>query len=344
MRKKTLIKLVYAAAAFFMFASNRIYAIYPRDFGKTADGFYYEITKDGTETIITGYSGDKTGINIPETIEGKTVTSIGSQAFVWRSEITSVNIPSTVDSIGLSAFAKCLSLEKINIPDEVDIISENTFHDCEKLTEIILPEYLSEIKRNAFENCISLAHIEFPDSLKIIGNSAFENCISLTHIELPDDLKTIGNSAFENCKSLKAISIPAVFSVGDHSFKGCHSLEKVEIAEGVELIDEYAFAECLNLTEIIIPASVEKIAENAFIACPGTMVIKGYPDSFAEGFAKAKGIRFEISEPAAEYIEKTSMGQRQMIVMIISLWLPALAVASALIVIVAKRQKKEKNG
>lgn len=49
---------------------------------------------------IKKYLGSDSTVMIPETIEGKTVTSIGGHAFRGCSSLTEITIPSSVTSIG----------------------------------------------------------------------------------------------------------------------------------------------------------------------------------------------------------------------------------------------------
>ena len=54
----------------------------------------YTVLSDGT-VEITYYKGTDANVVIPDTIDGRTVTSIGDSAFLMRTGITSVEIPET---------------------------------------------------------------------------------------------------------------------------------------------------------------------------------------------------------------------------------------------------------
>jgi hypothetical protein len=69
---------------------------------------------DGTVTI-TDYTGGAADIIIPDTLDGKSVTVIGNEAF-HNKRLTSVVIPSSVTTIGSSAFAYN-QLRSVTIPD-----------------------------------------------------------------------------------------------------------------------------------------------------------------------------------------------------------------------------------
>lgn len=67
---------------------------------------------------------------IPKEIEGASVTSIGSRAFVDCRSLTEITIPDSVTSIGFEAFQECTSLTEIAIPDGVTSIGSNAFSGC----------------------------------------------------------------------------------------------------------------------------------------------------------------------------------------------------------------------
>ena len=101
--------------------------------GVTENGVEWGLTKEGVITIA-GYSGTSTEVIIPETINGHSVTSIGSDAFSGCSNLTSIEIPSSVTSIGKGAFFGCSSLTSIVIPNSVTNIGAYAFSDCSSLT------------------------------------------------------------------------------------------------------------------------------------------------------------------------------------------------------------------
>ena len=70
--------------------------------GVTGGELAYQDT--GASIAITGYSGSPTAVDIPATINGKSVTSINSYAFSGCASLTSVIIPSSVTAIGERAF------------------------------------------------------------------------------------------------------------------------------------------------------------------------------------------------------------------------------------------------
>ena len=124
-----------------------------------SENIKYEI-KDGTVTI-TGCDIKASGeLIIPAIIEGKTVTSIGNEAFRDCKSLTSITIGNGVTSIGGNAFLFC-SLTSITIPDSVTSIEGGAFLGCTSLTSITIPDSVTSIGRKAFYACTSLTAVTF---------------------------------------------------------------------------------------------------------------------------------------------------------------------------------------
>jgi len=93
----------------------------------------YKITSDSVS--ITDCDRKALGeLIIPAAIEGKSVTSIGIDAFEKCITLTNITIPDSVTSIGRYAFARCSSLTSITIPDSVTSIGRDAFGGCTSLT------------------------------------------------------------------------------------------------------------------------------------------------------------------------------------------------------------------
>ena len=144
---------------------------------ETYGDYQYNI-ENGTVTI-TKYIGSGGNVTIPSKINGKSVTSIGDQAFSKSKNLTSISIPDGVASIGNWAFAYT-SLTNINIPDSVTSIGENTFYSCSKLTSITIPYGVKSLDGYTFWQCNSLTSIIIPDSVTVIDGWAFYGCDDLT--------------------------------------------------------------------------------------------------------------------------------------------------------------------
>ena len=261
------------------------------------------LTFDKKTGTVTNCNPSVTKANIPHTIKGVTVTSIGGSAFRYCTSLTSVTIPDSVTSIGGWAFTDCASLTSVTIPDGVTSIGEYTFSWCTSLTSATIPDSVTSIGEFAFHNCKSLTSMTIPRSVVSIGYDAFGWCESLTSVTILDGVRSIGNSAFTDCKSLTSVTIPnSVTSIGRGAFSSCASLTGIWVAEGnshyvsdasgvlfnkdkttlvqcpgafavytipgsVTSIGDDAFSGCASLTSVTIPDSVTSIGNYAFSCC-----------------------------------------------------------------------------
>ena len=261
------------------------------------------LTFDKKTGTVTDCDPSVTKANIPHTIKGVAVKSIGESAFRYCTSLTSVTIPDSVTSIGGWAFTDCASLTSVTIPDGVTSIGEYTFSWCTSLTSATIPDSVTSIGEFAFHNCKSLTSMTIPRSVVSIGYDAFGWCESLTSVTILDGVRSIGNSAFTDCKSLTSVTIPnSVTSIGRGAFSSCASLTGIWVAEGnshyvsdasgvlfnkdkttlvqcpgafavytipgsVTSIGDDAFSGCASLTSVTIPDSVTSIGNYAFSCC-----------------------------------------------------------------------------
>ncbi|MBR3671594.1 MAG: leucine-rich repeat protein [Spirochaetia bacterium] len=77
-------------------------------------------------------------INIPSTIDGYQVASIGSGAFQNCDFVTELIIPETVSNIENNAFTGCTGLSTLTIPRSVTSIGDGAFSGCAGLNSIVL--------------------------------------------------------------------------------------------------------------------------------------------------------------------------------------------------------------
>ena len=260
-----------------LFLNNVVQAAEEYSYGD----FKYSIDSTGNVTI-TGYSGSDEEIIIPDQIDGKTVTSVGSQVFVGFNKLTKIKIPSGLTNIGYEAFYGCSGLTSIEIPSGVTFIGGDAFHGCSGLTSIEIPSSVTAINSGVFSECSGLTSINIPSSVTGIGQSAFYGCSGLTSINIPSNVKYIGPYAFYGCSGLTSIENHSrVTAIGHYIFYGCSGLTSFEIPSSVTAIERYAFSECSGLTSIEIPSSVTAIGSNAFHGCSGLTSIE-IPSSVTE--------------------------------------------------------------
>ena len=246
----------------------------------------YEVNEDGTITI-TYCDSDAVSVEIPETIDGRTVTSIGDYSFEDCALLASINIPDSITDIGYYAFYNCDSLTSISLPNNVMNIGYLAFSDCSSLTEIevsdnnefyssdegvlfnkdkteliqcpggrggdyVIPDGVINICIGAFSGCSLLTTINnIPDEITEIYDYTFRGCSSLTNITLPNNITSIGDYAFTGCSMLTSIRLPdGLTSIYRQAFRDCDRLVNISLPDSVSIVDYLAFHDCNNLTKI----------------------------------------------------------------------------------------------
>lgn len=201
-------------------------------------------------------------------------TEIGSQAFL-RTNITSIEIPSSVTSIGASAFQDTYYLTSINIPSSVTSIGYAAFNHS-GINSIEISDSVTSIGEVAFAYS-NLSDFSFYDTT-VIGGGAFNG----THIKSAvvscgsdctltlDNGKAIitGSGEISNSRGLTGlineIDIQGDFiSIGSAVFKGSQ-ISSIEIPETITSIGGSAFQDAFNLKSINIPDTVTSIGAYAF--------------------------------------------------------------------------------
>ena len=90
--------------------------------------FFYTV-EDGKATL-TAYVGKETQVTLPSEIDGYRVVAVGDRAFMNRTDVVSVIVPTGVQTLGWFAFSGCIALTSVELPDTVERIAYGAFDNC----------------------------------------------------------------------------------------------------------------------------------------------------------------------------------------------------------------------
>lgn len=165
-------------------------------------------------------------------------TTIGSDAFVWCCDLTTVTFGEGRQLVSIEAGAFNYSgLKSINIPNSVTSIGDAAFSYCDNLTNVSIPNTITNIPDSAFYCCTSLKVIDIPNSVTTIGQSAFSNCSSLKNLIIPEGVTSAGQYTFDYCSNLTTLTVKAITppTFGTSEFFSCDTLAAIYVpAESVE--------------------------------------------------------------------------------------------------------------
>lgn len=240
----------------------------------------YTLNDDGTATLTSCLSTDKSSITIPSSVSdgsrSYTVTRIGDYAFDQHREITSVSFPNTLEYMSFCSFRWCSGLTSVTIPASLKEFSSSNFSECINLESVTIANgsKLTKVGEAAFYNCNKLPSISLPSTVKELGTNAFYRCSSLTSFTIPSSVETIRHDAFYGCSSLTSIVVPSTVTTLENSvFYGCSSLTTATIPNGLTGIPSYLFYNCEKLASVNIPSGITNIGDWAFYRCKALTAI-----------------------------------------------------------------------
>ncbi len=201
----------------------------------TDDGFIVYADDDADEYYLMGYTGTKTDITLPNSINGHDY-EIYQYAFYLSFSLKSITIPDNVTSIGDYAFYGCYTFANVTIGNGITYIGEWVFAYCTSLASVNIPDSVTYIDYGAFYGCTALTSVTIGNGVISIGGWAFEGCTSLTSVTIGNSVTYIDEYAFAYCYSLTNITIPdSVTSIGSYAFDDCYKLIEVYNLSNLEI-------------------------------------------------------------------------------------------------------------
>ena len=202
---------------------------------------YYDITENS-------WGSGRSNYYIPSSLEKVTILSgdIYRHAFEDCKGLKSI-VLDQVTSIGEEAFMGCSGLTSIELSDALTHIGYSAFSGCDGL------------QFNEYDGCKYLGGVNTPYYVLVKCLDS-----ELSEVTIHDDTKFILPYAFESCENLLTVTIPnEVIFVGNGAFYNCNNLFSVVIGRRVANIDEYAFDMCHRLVEVINKSSYINVVQGS---------------------------------------------------------------------------------
>lgn len=289
----------------------------------------FTYTSNGSAVTITGYTGSGGAVEIPDTIAGLPVTTIGNNSFQYKTSITSVTIPPTVTSIQNLAFSHSTGITNITIPSGVTTIGLYVFAGCSGLISFSVDSANASYSSNEgvlFDKAQTTliqyppgrsGTYEVPSGVTTIVQSAFSEMSGPTSVSIPASVATIQGGVFLGCRNLTSISVNSAnptYSTYEGALLNkfqtilmqypCGKSGSYVIPASVATIWPYAFRDCEGLTAVTIPSSVTKIEYGAFRGCSGLLnlfipaSVTNIGDSAFTDCSGLMGISVETANPS----------------------------------------------
>lgn len=225
------------------------------------------------------------------------VTALRSEAFMYCSEVTKIEIPNTINEIPSKAIYACGKLTEITFAADSPLttIESESISLCSALKSIKIPQSVTRIGRDNFVNCSSLEGVYITDLASWLGvtmenaeanplryaHNLYVNGSLLTELVVPSNVTEIYVYTLQGWNGTKVTVHKDVIAVGFGAFRNCTKLQTVNFASdatGLNLEGE-AFYNCSSLTSVTFPAGLKKIGGDAFRNCSALQTLEFAPDT-----------------------------------------------------------------
>ena len=207
----------------FPFADITVYAGWKKS-DESIEDIPFEYRIDDGSVYITGYTGNKTTVEIPSMINSLSVVGIDDFAFYGNQVMFNVSIPASVKTIGDSAF-RGSRIATVTFTGGLVSLGSHAFADCRELASLKLPASLAEAGSYAFSNCSSLMG-DIVLNIPVISEGMFSGCNYLGKIILDRKVEKVCDYAFINCTTIKEFIVLSskLSEIPANAFDGCTSL------------------------------------------------------------------------------------------------------------------------
>lgn len=264
--------------------------------------YTYSVIGEGEDayaeiTGITTTGKKRSALAIVDTLDGYTVKSIGTRAFINATNAYNIVLNESLETIGEGAFQSLSATITFN--EKVSSIGDSAFSRCTGFKNFQIPASVKYIGANAFEYCTwnynnssFKTTLYIPNTVERIGDKAFymsgftkiyfeSGCNFGTYKDGTSTLQEFGANVFDGNTALTAVYTSATINpssktievvednglnyIGNAAFRKCTALKTLNLAEGLFTIDANAFsADTKGITTVTFPDSLQSIGENAF--------------------------------------------------------------------------------
>ena len=260
----------------------------------------WETNTEGDKLVK--YLGSNENVIFPNKLNGKTITTIGTNVFEGKTDIVkTISISNGITTIEASAFSGYTFLTgDLKIPDSVTTIGSNAFLGCINFNgDLYIGKNVSSIAGaingstavvNGWKNInINMKNIPtdfisgtglkgisltIGNDVETIGDRAFEKDTSWNitgNLTIGNSVASIGNAAFKNCTGLTgSLNIPDnVVTIGEEAFYNCNGFNgTLYISKNIKNIENATFRACGNLTgNVTLGNKIKAIGSGAFLSC-----------------------------------------------------------------------------
>lgn len=198
---------------------------------------FYHHEQSDTYRLVS-HVGYDTDIVLPDNIRGSSY-EIDSEAFSFRSDITSVTFSNGVTGVGFKAFWECRNIKSLYIPSSVTWLGECAFGGMAGLESFILEANIDHIPAGLLYLNGIINEVKLPENYTSIGESAFTACVF--DITLPNTLKRIDNWAFSNSNIINMTIPSSVEHFGDDVFQLNEHIENLKMECKIPAISNFGF-------------------------------------------------------------------------------------------------------